>query len=85
MKATSARGTEATCASQIGRWESVAPRNVMVTPVATHTTARLKMARPAHLARRFHVRIMRFACVAANTKKGTAMSTPSVRCRSSIA
>ncbi len=85
MKATSASGTEATCAIQIGRWERVAPRSAIVTPVDTQTRARAKMARPAAFARRFQVRIMRRAWVAAKTKKGTAMSTPSVRWSSSIA
>ncbi len=45
----------------------------------------MKIARPAYLARLFHIRIIRFAWVTAKTKNGMAMSTPSTRWRSSIA
>ena len=74
MNATRASGTEATCASQTARLARVAPRNVMKTPVDTQTIARVKIARPAYLARLFHIRIIRFAWVTAKTKNGTAMS-----------
>jgi hypothetical protein len=52
--------------------------------VETQTIAR-EIARPAALARLFHIRIIRFACVAANTKNGIAMRSPSVRWSRSIA
>ena len=43
------------------------------------------MASPAAFARRFHIRIIRFAWVSAKTKNGIAMSSPSARCVRSIA
>ena len=73
------------CASQTNRFGIVAPRNVRKSPEATHTTASVKIARPAILARLFHIRIMRFACVIAKTKKGMAIAMPSARCSRSIA
>ncbi len=85
MNATSARGTALTCASQTARLLSVAPLNVMKAPVATHTMASEKIARPAYFARLFHIRIMRLAWVTAKTKKGTAIRMPSARCIRSIA
>jgi hypothetical protein len=85
MNATSASGTAETCASHTQRWLSVAPWNVMKRPVETQTTAIVTMARPAAFARRFHIRIIRFACVRAKTKNGTAINSPSARCVSSIA
>jgi hypothetical protein len=85
MNATSARGTALTWASQTARLLSVAPRNVMKTPVATQTMASVTIASPAALARLFHIRIMRLACVRAKTKNGTAIRRPRTRCSSSIA
>ncbi len=63
---------------------SVAPLKTMKIPEATQTTASVKIPSPAIFARLFHIRIIRFACVTANAKKGIAMSTPSTRCRRSI-
>ncbi len=85
MNATSASGTALTWPSQTARLLSVAPWKVMNTPVATQTIASAKIARPAYLARLFHIRIMRLACVTAKTKNGTAIRMPSPRCSSSIA
>ena len=85
MKATSASGIEAICAIHAKRLGIVEPRNVRKSPDVTQTTASVKIASPAILARLFHIRIMRFACVIAKTKNGMAIAMPSARCSRSIA